>query len=167
MPGLVNGLSKQDMSYKGFSLIFEQPYDYPMPETDIEKFKDVCNQYTILCFAGGLSASETIDVLACAYCFDVLTINPEFNLPVLRGTAWWYYAPFKSIGFASTDRIVLDENNADICDPSDKGRLSWMTDGYNRAYRLGDVLWPKSDYSKYVFAKYGDLGKKKSLFLID
>ena len=143
------------MSNYGYSLIFEQPYDYATNDDQIEKLGSLCYRNTILCFAGVLGYSENIDVLACTYCLDVKKIT-EVDRPTLRGAAWWYYRVGESIGFAPNS--IIEENYGDTYDPNDMFRLSWNIDGSNGAYRLGNIIWPKSEYSKYVFAKYGDLG---------
>jgi hypothetical protein len=93
-------------------------------------------------------------LVACGNCLRVLAVT-ELNKPNYVGSAYWYYTPKKSFGFAPTSSI--NQISCDYYDLDNKLKLCWHTNYSKGGWRLGNIvdLDSNSVYSKYVFVRWG------------
>ena len=150
--GLAANFSNNFMINNGYSLIYSYPYSYSTTQTDLLAYKDnYCNTNSILCFAGGPTGSDKMTIVACADCFSIIA-DTTLNQPVFHGAAYWYLTDYYSFGFS--DVSAINQYTVDIVDWSDPYKLSWLLNG-NPGYRVGTAISTGSDYTKYVFVKFG------------
>lgn len=154
--GLVNELAMSFISTYNYILLFNQTYEYVSKDVDITGLSVYCHSRTVLCFGGGLIGGNTIKVIACAKCSEVLNVTTK-NSPIYRGGAYWYFTPSVSFGFAPNN--IINQAKGDTYDGTNDQRLSWHLDG-GAGYRAGNN-WAYNQLIKYVFAK----NRKKKFYL--
>lgn len=123
-----------------------------MRTSEILAIKNICNNKSILCAAGGKSGSDILNLVSCANCYSVLTMT-NLNVPHYVGSAYWYLTQNKSFGFSKYSSI--NQNTADNNNHDDIYRLSWHLDHNHGGWRLGNIIWLNSDnnYKKYIFIR--------------
>ena len=146
------------MINNGYTLILEVGYDYQTKYSDFNNYKNTCKTNSIICLGGGQAGSDSIRVVACAACSDVIT-DTAINSPVYHGLAYWYLSDPTSVGFSPTSTI--SQGQADTYDITNELRLSWHLTGSD-GYRAGSIVNPGTTYYKYVFIK--ESSKKKNFF---
>ena len=150
MPGLVNYVSLTNLNDSGYINIYNQPNSAFTLETDVSTWADYCDEYSILCLAGGVAGSDQMRVLACGNCLSVTNFT-IVNIPAFNGLAWWFHTSAYSIGFAPNSTV--NQGACDIYDLSSELRLSWHTTGTQGGYRAGTLLSYGNYVQKYVFYK--------------
>ena len=161
VPGLQNDFSISSLLAMGFTTIYNHTYDHLTTDSQILELKNKCTANSVLCVGGGIKEDDNMRVVACGDCFSILTAT-DIDTPNYVGSAYWYYTPSKSFGFAPNHTI-----HQLICDYiffEDNLRLCWHTDNVNGGWRLGNILGLSSEtgYSKYVFLK----NSKNKVFLL-
>jgi hypothetical protein len=89
---------------QGFKTVYDQFYSHATTETLLLNIKSKCNQDSIICVGGADSSNNTLLLVSCGSCLDILTITTENQLRFVNGV-WWYFKPGKSFGFATNSNI--------------------------------------------------------------
>ena len=97
-------LSKTNLGNNGYTLVLEQALDDLTSFNHITTLASYCSASTILCFAGGVSYSDTLLTIACGNCLQI-TSQTTLNSPVFYGGAYWYFTNGYSIGYSPTSAI--------------------------------------------------------------
>ena len=145
----------------GFTTIYNHTYDYVTTDLEISEFRNRCNADSVLCVGGGIKGDDNMRLVACGNCLSVLSVTP-LDTPNYVGSAYWYYTPTKSFGFAPNRTIY--QYSCDYIYFENNLRLCWHTDNVSGGWRLGNITYLNSDsmYSKYVFLKMS----KNNYFLL-
>ena len=143
LSGFYTNIYTSFFATSGYSLIYNQTYNWATTSSEINSFRSQCTASSILCVGGG--DSSTITLAACGNCF-VVTNQTVRNVPVLDSGVWWYYTSPYSFGFSQVSSI--NQNNADTYTDSSAYRLSWHLDNNSGGWRLGDSI---SLYSETIF----------------
>jgi hypothetical protein len=125
---------------QGFRVVYNKSYtDHVTTNDELYNLKSMCVKDSIIC-VGGSNGLDTLLLVSCGFCWDVLTVTPQ-NEPQFRNGLWWYFTPNLSFGFSSSP--LIRQNTADHydCDENyknckDSTRLSWNLAGYE-GWRLG------------------------------
>ena len=151
------------MTSSGFNIIYNKTYDYSTTDNDIYSFKTGCTADSILCIGGGPTGDDIMRLVSCGDCLSIINAT-ELDLPRFVGSAYWYFTPTKSFGFASTSYIT--QNSCDNSNTNDNLRLCWHTSGTGGGWRIGNVIDLNFNaiYSKYAFVRHGNYKNNISLF---
>jgi hypothetical protein len=134
--------------------IYKDFYSKKLPTAVLNNIREnICNAKKIICVAGGSTANDRLDLVACANCFAVFN-ETELNKPRFLNKAWWYYTKGKSFGFSPIEKINLKA--MDMEEEQGEFRLSWHIDAKTGGGRLGKIFIGekyknKDDYLKYIF----------------
>jgi hypothetical protein len=138
---LASNIPINELLKQGFKTVYDQLYSHVTTNQELYDIKSKCNDESMIC-VGGSDGLNTLLLVSCGSCFDILTTT-ELNKPRLVNGAWWYFTPGISFGFASNSSIkqsyadVFDcEGGYIIC--NDSKRLSWLLQG-SGGWRL-DIL---------------------------
>ena len=137
-----------------YELVYNYTYDHATTTEEIQHIRTQCNSSTLMCVGGsGPDSDDILRVVACSDCLSITT-QTQLNLPVFSGSAYWYFTPEYSFGFAPDSFII--QTLADAHEQSSNQRLSWHLNGSNGGWRLGNIvkLNNATSYSKKVFLKY-------------
>jgi hypothetical protein len=142
-----------NLTNSGFSILYKAPYSNATKRADLDNIFNQCkNKISTVCF-GGAGSTNTLALLACAYCNDV-SKTTSINTPSLNADSglYWYFTPSFSFGFATSSSI--SQAKGDTSNLADAARLSWNLDGTG-GYRLGSLYTAASlsGYSKYAFVR--------------
>ena len=151
--GYAFSVSISNLTNSGFTIVYKAPYSNATKKADLDNIFNQCkNKISTVCF-GGAGSTNTLALLACAYCNDV-SKTTSINTPALNADSglYWYYTPSYSFGFATSSSI--SQAKGDTSNLADAARLSWNLDGTG-GYRLGTFYTATSltDYSKYAFVR--------------
>ena len=144
-------MSKTNLGKNGYTLVLEQALDDTTSYNQIITLASYCSPSTILCFAGGVSYSDTLLTMACGNCLQI-TNQTALNSPVFYGGAYWYFRNGYSIGYSPTSSVYM--NTADTMYGASDQRISYNMDG-NGGYRIGPFTYYNAEYAKYFYFKYG------------
>ena len=145
-------LSKTNLGNNGYTLVLEQALDDLTSFNHITTLASYCSASTILCFAGGVSYSDTLLTIACGNCLQI-TSQTTLNSPVFYGGAYWYFTNGYSIGYSPTSAISM--GSADTMDGASDQRISYHMDGVSGGYRIGHYTYNNPEFAKYFYFKYG------------
>jgi hypothetical protein len=148
--GILNDIPMSFFLNKGFSVVYNYQYGHATTSEEINVVRNVCGASKVLCMGGLDSRNNSLLVVACGYCLDVLSLT-ELNKPQLHDAVYWYNTPSNSIGFAPTANI--QQNQADTNDQSSNQRVSWHLDINVGGWRVGSItgLNYDSTYYKIIF----------------
>lgn len=100
--------------------------------------------------AAGSTSSDTLSLISCGPCSQVLKAT-QLNTPKLFTGTYWYLTQNYSFGFSPNANIT--QSRHDQYDSNDALRLSWVIDS-GAGVRLGKSgLISSSAYSKYIFIR--------------
>ena len=125
---------------KGFKKVYDQLYSHAVTINELNSIKSQCNKDSIIC-VGGADNYNTLLLVSCGSCLDILTTTPLIQPRLVNG-AWWYFTPGRSFGFAPNSNIFqgsadhIDCGNIPHTNCKDSNRLSWHLNGWS-GYRLG------------------------------
>ena len=153
---MANNVSVDYLLGLGFRDVYKYPYSHSTTSSEILSIKDVCNDTTIMCLGGGIPTDGTLLLVSCALCLNI-TQYTSFNQPNFVGSAYWYFYPSLSFGFAPTPEI--NQHQADeidcngLIDCQSNLRLSWHLDLNVGGWRLGTIslLNYDNNYYKRIF----------------
>lgn len=155
--GLYSNILLNFLLNDGYQLIFNETYQHATSNDDIILYNSYCSTKTVLCLGGGELGLNSIRIVACARCKDIL-ISTAINNPTYLGSAWWYYTTSTSIGYSPVN--VINQQAGDIQDQPNEFRLSWELGGVISGFRAGSLNAYNHDLSlliKYVFVKHRKL----------
>ena len=142
---LASNILIDELLNQGFKTVYDQLYSHQATGNELTNVKSQCNPNSIIC-DGGADGYNTLLLVSCGSCLDIVTTTPE-NQPRLVNGAWWYFTPDKSFGFApnsTINQIFVDKFDCDRITWSyckDSNRLSWYLndDGWTgwTGWRLG------------------------------
>ncbi len=135
--GISNDIPISTLTNKGYSYVFNKPYNHKITSSEMDEIKNSCLPTTILCLGGRESTNDVLLVVSCGLCSVVFTKTAK-NTPNLHNGAYWYYTPHYSMGFAPNSTI--NQVNCDDFDRSNNQRVSWHSSGSIGGWRLGSVL---------------------------
>ena len=127
---------------QGFETVYNEFYSHYTTNNEIINIKSQCNPTSIICVGGAYSNNDTLLLVSCGSCLDILTTTTR-DQPRLVNGAWWYFTPSESFGF-SPNSSIRQVVYADIfdCDASlsckDSNRLSWHLD-IRTGWRIGNI----------------------------
>jgi hypothetical protein len=132
-------IQMNELLNQGFKTVYNQLYSHVTTETILLNIKTQCNRDSIICVGGAYSNNNTLLLVSCGSCLDILTTTPH-NQPRLVNGAWWYLTPDHSFGFAPNSNIYTNSADTFDCDPcKDSNRLSWHLHGLDGGWRLGNI----------------------------
>ena len=154
--GLANNVPFSDILDSGFQLVYDYPYSHITTYNEIIELRNLCNNSTVMCVGGGSQTDGILTVVACADCLSITT-QTALGQTVLVGSAYWYFTPGYSFGFAPNS--LIEQTLADDYDENSMLRLSWNLDELNGGWRLGIFINLNIDtLFKYIFLKnWGNL----------
>ena len=113
----IDGLLKQE-----FKIIYDECYNiHKTTNQELYNIKSKCNNKESIICVGGSDGLNTLLLVSCGSCFDILTTT-KLNT--------WYFTPNSSFGFSSNHLIKQKTADYYDCDDSyinckDSKRLSW------------------------------------------
>jgi len=125
---LGSNIKMNELLNQGFQTVYDKSYtETTKMKDELENVKSKCNKDSIICVGGADSLTNTLLLVSCGSCWDILTITKK-DQPRLVNGAWWYFTPGISFGFAPNSNILQD-GNADFYDKyTDPKRLGWHLD---------------------------------------
>jgi hypothetical protein len=138
---LAYNIQMNELLNQGFKTVYNQLYSHVTTETILLNIKSQCNRDSIICVGGAYSNNNTLLLVSCGSCLDILTTTPLIQPRLVNG-AWWYFTPGRSFGFAPNSNIFqgsadhIDCGNAPHTNCKDSNRLSWHLNDMG-GYRLG------------------------------
>lgn len=109
----------------GFVIKYNKTYSDPTTSDLLDNIRNGCETTSKICVGGGATGDDTLRLVACGNCLNVLT-ETQRNKPQQIGTVFWYWQRGMSFGFSPKSKI--NQANSDVNEPKNEQRLSWHVD---------------------------------------
>ncbi len=155
---LAHNISIEKMKSQGYKIVYDYLYSHLTTMTELNAIKGQCSSQTILCAGGAAVNSNTLLLVSCGNCREVLTPTSPF---ILNNGAYWYLENQNAFGFSPSNNIKLVGTDIYDCDSSfknckDNNRLSFNLGGSTLGgWRLGKLTG--HDPSSSWFSSYRKL----------
>jgi hypothetical protein len=153
--GFLENHPNREMLENGYEIVYEKKYSVLSLTSELRNIESRCGDSTILC-AGALNVpSDSLKIVACENCRNILR-NSQTNNSVLVNSSQnmnqyvdWYFNPFQDFGFNSKEMSVEEgslNSTKNICWFLDPDIISptfieywdlyfwWQSNGYNIKY---------------------------------
>lgn len=132
----------------GYKIVYNFQYSYATTKAQLDKIRSsYCKVNSTICVGGTYLSQTTLLVVACGDCYEIMSLNTDYNKPILINGAYWYSTNYKSFGFAPSP--IINQFPADTENLKSNQRLSWHIDGIYGGWRLGTATELNSDNNYY------------------